>query len=234
MSGARRAGRVPDTIIVVQHPSCFTVGRGGTGDDVLTDRATLAREGIAVHETDRGGAVTYHGPGQLVCYPILDLARHGRDVHLHARRLEEVMLRAAAACGVAAWRRPGYPGVWTGQGKVGSLGVAVRRWVTMHGFALNVCPDLDHFAHIVPCGLPGVPVTSLARCLDREVSLSAIADVLRAACGDVFGLHLRAPTAAELDVDVAEGVMGGAHSVASGPGVAKVGAPVASTGQRVV
>ena len=153
LNAARRDGSLADTILVVEHPPCLTVGRGGTGDDVLTDRAALARQGITVHESDRGGAVTYHGPGQLVCYPILDLTRHGRDVHLHARRLEEVMLRTAAACGVAAWRRPGYPGVWTASGKLGSLGVAVRRWVTLHGFALNVCPDLDHFAHIVPCGL---------------------------------------------------------------------------------
>ena len=211
MNEDRRNGTTPDAIIVVEHSACLTVGRGGTGDDVLTDRAALARQGIAVHETDRGGAVTYHGPGQLVCYPILDLTRHGRDVHLHARRLEEVMLRTASVCGVAAWRRPGYPGVWTARGKLGSLGVAVRRWVTLHGFALNVCPDLDHFAHIVPCGLPGVPVTSLARCLDREVSLAAVRDVVRTACSDVFGLDLSDGAVADLDPRGARPVGGGAH-----------------------
>jgi lipoate-protein ligase B len=187
------------------------MGRGGTGDDILTDRATLACDGIAVHETDRGGAVTYHGPGQLVCYPILDLTRHGRDVHLHARRLEEVMLRTAAACGVVAWRRPGYPGVWTAQGKLGALGVAVRRWVTLHGFALNVCPDLDHFVHIVPCGLPGVPATSLACCLGRDVSLAAVRDVVRTACGDVFGLDLSDRTVAELDLSDLQSLGDGAE-----------------------
>lgn len=186
----RQDGAIPDTFLVVEHPPCLTIGRGGSAANILAGEDVLARAGIAVYVADRGGDVTYHGPGQLVCYPIVDLTGYGRDLHAHARRLEGVMMEAAASFGVASWRTPGSPGVWTARGKVGAIGVAVRRWVTTHGAALNACPDMKAFSLIVPCGLRGMTVTSLAEIKGHAVDLALVRAAMRASCEEVFGLPL--------------------------------------------
>ena len=161
----RRAGRVADLLLLLQHPAVITLGvkgDGGRANIVATD-ARLEELGIAVHETGRGGDVTYHGPGQIVGYPILDLKPDRCDVHRYVRDLEEVMIRVCADYGVTAGRIKGLTGTWVGAEKVGAIGVRLSRWITSHGFAFNVSTDLEHFKLIVPCGISDRGVTSLER-----------------------------------------------------------------------
>jgi lipoate-protein ligase B len=159
-------------LVLVEHdPPVITLGRGADADNVIAPRQRLAAEGVEVHETSRGGDVTYHGPGQLVGYPVIRLDLHGRDVHRYLRDLEETLIRALARFGVDAGRREGYTGVWVGEEKVAAIGVAVTRWVTYHGFALNVATDLKHFDLIVPCGIGDRAVTSLSNLLGRRVTV---------------------------------------------------------------
>ncbi|MCF3652301.1 lipoyl(octanoyl) transferase LipB [Synoicihabitans lomoniglobus] len=163
--GERIAGKTPDTLVFTEHDPVYTVGlRQGAAANLLWDPAQLAAQGITVAETNRGGDITYHGPGQIVGYPIVDLSAV-KDLHAYLRFLEEVMIRAVGALGLAATRRDGLTGIWVGSRKIAAIGVAVRRWVAYHGFALNVNPNLDHFAGIVPCGIASADgtVTSLAR-----------------------------------------------------------------------
>ena len=184
----RRAGEIPDQLLLLQHPPVITIGvrdDGGRANVVATP-ARLAELGIEVHETGRGGDVTYHGPGQVVGYPILDLRPDRCDVHRYVRDLEEVMIRACAAHGVEAGRLPGLTGTWIGSDKVGAIGVRISRWITSHGFAFNVTTDLDHFSLIVPCGIRDHGVTSLARALDRPVALDTVEDDLERAFRAVF------------------------------------------------
>ena len=157
----RAAGRIRDVLFSVEHEPVFTCGRSADRGSFRVSPEAVARAGIAVRDVERGGGVTYHGPGQLVVYPILDLRARGRDVKGHVARLEAAGLRTLAAFGVDAGRRDGLPGVWTARGKIASVGVYVRRWVTMHGLALNVAVDRAHFAMIDPCGLP-VQAVSMA------------------------------------------------------------------------
>ncbi len=151
-----------DWLLYPDHPPVLTRGRGGSDDSLRVDRATLARLGIELFEVARGGDVTWHGPGQLVGYTIVDLDRRGRDLHRFLRDLEEALMRALEGWGIPARRVPGRTGVWAGEEKIASIGVAVRRWVGYHGFALNVAPDLESFELIHPCGLRGVRMTSVA------------------------------------------------------------------------
>ncbi|MSQ47549.1 MAG: lipoyl(octanoyl) transferase [Deltaproteobacteria bacterium] len=155
----RREGTGHDALLLVEHPPVFTLGRGAEEKNLLTPRE------VPVHRVSRGGEVTFHGPGQLVGYPLIDLANHGRDVHLYLRGLEAVLIDVLATCGIAARREVGKTGVWVNEKKIASIGVGVRRWVTYHGFALNVTTDLSYFADIVPCGLVGVRMTSMAELL---------------------------------------------------------------------
>jgi lipoyl(octanoyl) transferase len=174
----RRAGRVPDLLLLLQHPPVITLGvkgDGGRANIVATD-ARLAELGIAVHETGRGGDVTYHGPGQIVGYPILDLKPDRCDVHQYVRDLEEVMIRVCADYGVAAGRIKGLTGTWVDSEKIGAIGVRLSRWITMHGFAFNVSTDLDHFKLIVPCGISDRGVTSLERATGRRLPVSGVED----------------------------------------------------------
>ncbi len=150
------AGREPETLLLLEHPPVYTVGRSGSLDNVLDPTV----ETIAVN---RGGDVTFHGPGQLVGYPIINLTRRRRDLHHYLRFLEEVLILVAADFGVVAWRREGATGIWTEQGKLASIGAGARRWITMHGFALNVCNDLDGFKRINPCGIVDCTMDSLER-----------------------------------------------------------------------
>src|SRR6187431_247923 len=170
----RRADRVPDLLLLLQHPAVITLGvkgDGGRANIVATDER-LAELGIAVHETGRGGDVTYHGPGQIVGYPILDLRPDRCDVHRYVRDLEEVMIRVCADYGVTAGRIKGLTGTWVGADKIGAIGVRISRWITSHGFAFNVSTNLQEFQLIVPCGLSDHGVTSLENVTGRQVSIA--------------------------------------------------------------
>jgi lipoyl(octanoyl) transferase len=153
---ARRADLIGDTLLLLEHLHVFTLGRGADARYLLE-----ARPGVPVFRVSRGGQVTYHGPGQLVGYPILKLEGPDRDIHVYLRRLEQSMIEALADLGIAAERRAGLTGVWVDERKIGSIGVGLRRWITLHGFALNVTADLDYFRAMVPCGIAGVEMTSV-------------------------------------------------------------------------
>ncbi len=161
--GRIEGGEEQDLLLLLEHPPVVTLGRSSDQSHLLH------AEGIEVFEVERGGDVTYHGPGQLVGYPILDLTRHRQDLHWYLRTLEQALINALAELGIPAERNPGYTGVWTRQRKIASLGVHVKQWVTWHGFALNVTTDLGAFERIVPCGIPGVVMTSVA----HELSAAA-------------------------------------------------------------
>jgi lipoate-protein ligase B len=166
---ARRHGQCPDLMLLLEHAPVYTFGRRGRPEHLLLDPAALARLGAEVVWSDRGGDVTYHGPGQLVGYPICDLARWDGDIPLYVRRLEGVMIGLANVHGVGAGRIPGLSGAWVGEDKLGAVGVKVSAGVTSHGFAFNADPNLEHFEHIVACGLPNKGVTSLRRLGVRPV-----------------------------------------------------------------
>jgi lipoate-protein ligase B len=169
-----RKDRARAFLILVEHAPVLTIGRRGTDRSIRVPRATLKREGIEVFEVDRGGDVTYHGPGQIVGYPILALDGKRRDVHQYLRSLEALLIRTVARLGVRAERRKGFTGVWVGQRKLASIGVGFTSWICFHGFALNVDPNMRHFELIHPCGLPGVQMTSLAELTGRRVSLAEV------------------------------------------------------------
>jgi lipoyl(octanoyl) transferase len=180
---ARRiAGEIGDTLVFTEHEPVFTIGaRPGAENHIVWDAVTLAGSGVEVVKTNRGGDVTYHGPGQVVGYPIVSLDRRP-DLHAYLRFLEEVLIRSLGCLGLAASRRPGLTGIWLGKRKIAAIGVAVRRWVTYHGFALNVNPDLSHFAGIVPCGIPSAEgtVTSIEAELGRAPGAEEVKGVLAA------------------------------------------------------
>lgn len=159
----RIRGEIPDTLLLLEHPPVITLGRGWKASSLPVPADALARRGIEVFEIERGGDVTYHGPGQLVGYPIFDLQQHRPDLHWYLRQVEEALIVALATLGVPAERNPGYTGVWTRGRKIASIGIHVRQWVTWHGFALNVTTDLSPFELIVPCGIPNVEMTSISR-----------------------------------------------------------------------
>lgn len=172
---ARQLDLVPDTLVLLQHPPVFTIGRAGSARNVLAPEWLLEQENIDVFESNRGGDVTYHGPGQLVVYPILRLADHGDDVHRYVRMVEETAIVLLAQYGIETGRIKEYPGVWAGPAKIGAVGIAIKGGVTMHGLAVNVDPNMAHFAMINPCGL-GRPVTSMRQVLGwapevREVQM---------------------------------------------------------------
>jgi lipoyl(octanoyl) transferase len=184
----RKRGEIPDQLLLLEHPPVITLGvksRSDRSHVVATDEM-LTAEGVEVFETGRGGDVTYHGPGQLVGYPILDLKPDRCDVHQYVRDLEEVMIRAAAAFGVTAGRIPGLTGTWVGQEKLAAIGVRIARWITSHGFAFNVNTSLQHFDFIVPCGITDRGVTSLERLLGRRVPMAEVATAIENAFRDVF------------------------------------------------
>ena len=185
----RRAGHIPDTLLLLEHPPVITIGvkRAGGHAHVLATPERLAAMGVDVIETGRGGDVTYHGPGQLVAYPILDLRPDRQDVHQYVRDLEAVMIQVCASYGVTAGRVAGHTGAWVGDRKIGAIGVRISRWITSHGLAFNVATDLAGFALIVPCGIADRGVTSLALELGRAVQLGEAGDRLVEAFATVFG-----------------------------------------------
>jgi lipoyl(octanoyl) transferase len=187
---ARIRGAIPDTWLLLEHPPVVTLGRGAKAANILLPRELLEARGFTVHETGRGGDVTYHGPGQVVGYPILDLGPDRRDVRRYVSDLEELMIRVAGDNGLEASRVAGMNGTWVGPRKIGAVGVRISRWVTMHGFALNVSTDLSHFDVIVPCGIRDRGVTSLEAELGREVPMDEVLARLEQHFGDIFDADL--------------------------------------------
>lgn len=187
----RKLGAIPDQLLIVEHPPVLTMGRNGHMSNVLASPEVLAAAGITLHHVNRGGDVTYHGPGQIVGYPIVDLREWKRDVVAYVRALEQVMIDTLAECGIAADRNPGKTGVWTGGGeaKIAAIGVHISRWVTTHGFALNVDTNLTHYQYIVPCGLTE-PVTSM-RALGSVASREKVVAGLVHHFGGVFQTEVR-------------------------------------------
>jgi lipoyl(octanoyl) transferase len=184
----RKTGDISDQLLLLQHPPVITLGVRSRNDrsHVLANEAVLSDRGVEILETGRGGDVTFHGPGQLVVYPILDLRPDRCDVHRYVRDLEEVVIRAAAEFGVDATRAPGLTGAWVGRDKIAAIGVRISRWITSHGFALNVATDLSHFALIVPCGIADRGVTSLERVLGRTVAMADVEHAVVDAFASVF------------------------------------------------
>jgi lipoyl(octanoyl) transferase len=201
MARARISGELDeDLLLLVEHPPVVTLGRSFKERHLLASPALLANRGVELFEVERGGDVTFHGPGQLVGYPIVDLKRHKRDLHWYLRQVEEALIRSIAPFGLAGERRTGLTGVWTEGRKLASLGVHARDWVTWHGFALNVTTDLRYFDLIVPCGIDAVEMSSIGRELERRGEPATDADSLlatvkanvAAAFGDVFTLGVAA------------------------------------------
>ncbi len=191
LARARAAGELADDVLILlQHPHVITLGRGAHATNVITPPESLRARGVELHEIERGGDVTYHGPGQLVGYPIIDLNRHKRDLHWYLRQLEEVLIRTLAGFGIEGIRTPGLTGVWVEDRKIASIGVHVTRWVTYHGFALNVSTDLSYFELIVPCGIEAVQMTSVERELGHEVTSESVTDRVANAFGEVFDLRI--------------------------------------------
>jgi lipoyl(octanoyl) transferase len=186
----RRAGEIPDQLLLLEHPHVITMGSASDASHVLLDEAERRLVGIELHESGRGGDVTYHGPGQLVGYPILDLKPDRKDVHRYIRDLEEALIAALKTFGIPATRQPGLTGVWVGGDKIAAIGVRVSSgWITSHGFALNISTDLGFFDAIVPCGIRDHGVTSLERVLGRRVASAQVGDRVATALCEVFGLQ---------------------------------------------
>jgi lipoyl(octanoyl) transferase len=189
----RKRGLIPDQLLLLEHPHTITLGRNGHIENLLAGDQALLSAGISFHPTDRGGDITYHGPGQVVGYPILDLNEWKRDVHVYVRSIEQVMIDALADFGVAAGRLAGCTGVWVDGRKIGAIGVHISRWITSHGFALNVNTDLSYFGYIVPCGI-SKPITSMAQ-LGVDAAVPEVHGALARAFGrrfdrEIFELEL--------------------------------------------
>jgi lipoyl(octanoyl) transferase len=196
---ARVGGAIPDLLLLLEHDPVITLGAAHDPNSLLWSEEQYAARGIEVVETDRGGDATYHGPGQLVGYPIFDLQPRGRDVHKYLRDLEEALIRCMASLGLAGIRRPAHTGVWVGDEKVCAIGIKVARWVTLHGFALNVSDDLSPFAGIVPCGLAGLGVNSIAALTGTDPGMTSVRQQAVRAFEAVFDLRFQAVGAGRLE-----------------------------------
>lgn len=184
---ARKRNEVSDTLLLLEHPHVITLGRAANRANILADEQTRAAKQVELFETGRGGDVTYHGPGQLVGYPIISLSPDAQDVRRYVQNIQEVLVRTARDFGVEAEPRGGeFVGVWVGEEKLAAIGIRISRWVTMHGFAFNVNTDLDYFKLIVPCGIADHGVTSLEKLLGRKLELPAVADSVVRHFGAVF------------------------------------------------
>jgi lipoate-protein ligase B len=189
LNRGRQLGAIPDTLLLLEHQPCFTIGRKkGSSNHLLASQQVLDEQHIKVFESNRGGDITYHGPGQLICYPIIGLTGVHKDVHAYANKMEEVLIRTLACFGIAATRKKEYPGVWVEDQKIGAIGIAIRKWVTMHGVSLNVCPNLTHFSFIVPCGITSLGVTSMSRILET-VDPRAVRRQLRKQFEELFEIQ---------------------------------------------
>ena len=195
----RLAGEIPDVILFLQHPSVLTIGVSGSEESVIASRDLLAGEGIAIFHVDRGGGITYHGPGQLVGDLIFDLKTKGKGIHQYVRQLEEVIIRTLDVFSIPAYHDSQYPGVWVGQDKICALGIRVTHWVTKHGFALNVNTDLRYFTYITPCGITDRQVTSMSRLLGHDIALEDVTACMLEQCAQVFNIDVRQESAEELN-----------------------------------
>lgn len=184
----RNSGAIEDVLILTEHDHVYTIGKSGDQNHLLASEEELSLQGIGVFNIDRGGDITYHGPGQIVGYPILDLNSYGPDIHLYMRRLEEVMIRALKKFKIDGVREEGMTGVWVNGEKIGAIGVKVSRWITMHGFALNVNADLSKFDRIVPCGIFHKGVTSMSRVLEKRIVIDGVKEIIVRSFEDVFGV----------------------------------------------
>ncbi len=182
----RIEGKIPDTILFTEHNNTYTIGKSGGDDHLLASDSELHEKGIALFKIDRGGDITYHGPGQIVCYPIIDLTGHYRDIHRYLRDLEEVIIRTLKYYSVDAYREPDYTVVWVSGEKICAIGVKVSHWVTMHGFAFNVNTDLSYFGRIIPCGIFHKGVTSLSQVLERPIDMAEVKGVMARELAGVF------------------------------------------------
>lgn len=191
LAAARSRNEIADLLLLLEHPHVYTNGRRSRREHLLVTEEELAALGACYIEADRGGDITYHGPGQLVGYAIIDLNSARMSVRSYVRGLEQVLIRTAAEFEVRATAVPGYTGIWVGDAKLGAIGVKVSRNVTYHGFAFNVDPDLAYFSHIVPCGLADRGVTSLSRLLGHRVTVDEVAPICAQAFAEEFGLELR-------------------------------------------
>jgi len=187
----RLESQIDDTLLLLQHPPTITVGKSGKLENILASPAQLASAGVSLIFTDRGGDVTYHGPGQIVGYPILDLRERNRDAHQHVHNLEEMLIRTLADYGIKSGRDHNHAGVWVNDMEIAALGLSIRKWITMHGFALNVNTELDHFTLINPCGFTNKTATSIARLLGHEPSLDEVTEHLLAHFAEVFEVELK-------------------------------------------
>lgn len=188
----RQQGEITDMMLLLEHPPVLTIGRSGSVSNVLLSEDVLKAQGITVYEVNRGGDVTYHGPGQIVGYPILDLNDHGKDVRSFFRRIEQTFINLLGdEYGIDAGRDPKYPGVWVGDEKITAIGCAVKRWVTMHGFAFNINTNLDHFKWINPCGITDKGVTSLERILGHPEDMDKVNKMVITHFSRLFNLEPR-------------------------------------------
>jgi len=203
----RQREEIVDQLLLLEHPPVITLGRGGDATNLLATPEALAHHGVRFYETTRGGDITYHGPGQIVGYPILHLGEGNRDVRKYVSAIEEVLIRTVAEYGITAERADGKRGIWVGNDKIAAIGVRIARWVTSHGWALNVSTNLDHFRLITPCGLHGTGVTSIERETGRRVPLEEVREILAVKFAEVFGRELvpRAETIRLIKVIVHDG-----------------------------
>jgi lipoyl(octanoyl) transferase len=206
---ARKADVMEDVLVLCEHPHVITLGRNGKREHLLASEQVLRQKNVEFHATDRGGDITYHGPGQIVGYPILNLGNIRKDVGWYVRSLEEVMIRVTGEFGIAAERVPGKTGIWVratqaAEEKLGAIGVHISRWVTSHGFAYNVSTDLRYFDLIVPCGIAGRKATSLEKILERAVGRKEVTAPLVRNFGEVFGLEMRELSLMELLAELRE------------------------------
>lgn len=230
---ARKCGAVPDVLLLCEHPHVITLGRNGRREHLLVSAQLLRQMGVEFHSSDRGGDITYHGPGQIVGYPIVNLAAIRRDVAWYVRQLEEAMIRATAEFGIVAGRKAGMTGVWVdelsgaasvapndadahhaGAEKLAAIGVHLSRWVTSHGFAYNVSTDLRYFDLIVPCGIADKRATSLERLLGRAVRRQEVAPRIVAHLGDVFEREMQTVSRESLEDALQEYEAPAAHAIA--------------------
>ena len=186
------AGQAADALLLLEHPPTVTIGKSGKLENLLVTKEELDKEGISLFFTDRGGDITYHGPGQLVVYPIIDLKNRGKDIPRYVHDLEEVVIRTLADLSIEAQGDEENIGVWVGKDKIAAIGVSVRKWITMHGLALNVNPILEHFSLINPCGLLDKGVTSIAQVLSRDLPMEAVIQSLVAHFSQVFDADIEA------------------------------------------
>jgi lipoate-protein ligase B len=186
----RMGGEIPDTLLLLEHPPTLTIGRSGSMENILVSKEKLAAEGISLFSIERGGDVTFHGPGQLVGYPIMDLSLRGKDIRRYVRDIEEVLIRTLKDFSINAVRDKSHAGVWVGKEEIAAIGLSVRSWISMHGFALNVNPNLEHFSYINPCGFPDRKAASMARLLGHTPSMDAVMNSIINKFSEVFRITM--------------------------------------------